>query len=192
MSITMPSQPPGTTCKKSAAFIPLNAKKRTPSPGGPGGNPPKEKSGDDKPDPRPFDAYWFGFYAGPVGIEQINACDCNGWVDEFGKWIQDHGFFHYELYPHRFIIGKKDPGTLKRIDISRREFFQIQKQFEFLTEKYGLCLSGSLTYSRQLSGKPLESHPEFYHMNHVRTGDSVGRPFRHRLPQRQRKKRLRS
>jgi hypothetical protein len=85
-----------------------------------------------------------------------------------------------------------DPGTFKRIDLSRREFFQIQKQFEFLTAKYGFCLSGVLTYSRQLPGKPHESYPEFYHMNHVRTGDSIGRPFRHRLPQRQRKKRLRS
>ncbi len=161
---------------------PLNSKKPTPAPGGPGGDPPKEKSGDDKPEPRPFDAYWFGFYAGPIGSEQIAACNCDGWEEEFGKWINDQGFFHHELFPHRFIIGKRDPGTLKRVDLSRREFFQIQKQFELLTAKFGLCLSGMLSYSRQLAGKPNESYPEFYHMNHVRTGDSIGRPFRHRLP----------
>jgi hypothetical protein len=60
------------------------------------------------------------------------------------------------------------------------------------SKKYGFCLSGSLTYSRQLPGEPFESYPEFNLMNHVRTDDSVGRPFRHRLPQRQRKKRHRS
>ena len=59
-------------------------------------------------------------------------------------------------------------------------------------KKYGLCLSGSLTYSRQLPGKPFESYPEFYHMNHVRTDDSIGRPFHHRLPEQKQKKRFRT
>ena len=183
---------PSKSRAQNAVFTPLNAKKPAPAPGGPGASPPNDQSGDNKPDPRPFDAYWFGFYAGPVGSEQIDACNAVGWAEEFGKWVRDQGFFHFELYPHRFIIGKKDQGTLKRIDLSRREFFEIQKQFEFLTAKYGFCLSGLLNYSRQQPGKPLESYEEFYHMNHVRTGDSIGRPFRHRLPERARMKKHRS
>ncbi len=173
-------------------FVPFHAKKPVPSPGGPGGDPPKEKSGDDNPEPHPFDAYWIGFYSSPFGSEEIVVCNAVGWVDEFEEWIKDHGFFHCDLYPHRFIIGKKDPGTLKRCDLSRREFWQIQKQFEFLINKFGFSLWGFLNYSRQLPGKPLESYEELYRRNRVVTGDSIGRPFRHRLPARARKKKLRS
>ncbi len=183
-TLTVPNQ----SHAPGAVFISLNASKHTPSPQGPGDDSPKEKSGDDRPDIHPFDAFWLGFYAGPVGTAQIDDCDCIGWNDEFTNWVRDHGLFHFELYPHRFIIGKIDPETRKRIDLSRREFFQIQKQFEFLTAKYGLCLSGVLTYSRQLSGKPLESYPECYHMNHVRSGDSIGRPFHHEPPEGSRRK----
>lgn len=183
---------PSKSSAPGAVFTPLNSKQPAPSPGGPGGDPPIEKSGDDNPAPHPFDAYWIGFYSSPFGIEEIEVCNAAGWVDEFEQWIKDRGFFHYELYPHRFIIGKKDPGTLKRIDLSRREFWQIQKQFEFLINKYGFSLWGILSYSRQLPGKPLESYGEFYRRNRVTTGDSIGRPFRHSLPERALKNRRRS
>ncbi len=123
-------------------------------------------------------------------MKQWELRDTEGWEREFSQWVKDHGFFYHELYPQRFIIGKKDPGTLKPCDLSRREFRQIQKQFEFLIAKYGLLVTGGLDYSRQLPNGTFESYAEIYIQNRVTSGDSIGRPVRHSLRKAPRKRKL--
>jgi hypothetical protein len=137
----------------------------------------------------PFDAYWFGFYDGPLGDKQIELCHASEWQAEFRRWILDQGFYWTETdsFPHRFIIGKTEPETRTRCDLSRREFSRIQKQFEFLINKYGFCLSGILTYCRQRPGKPYESYPVVYQRSRVRDGDSIKSPNRRGRPPRSEK-----
>lgn len=152
------------------------------STGHPGGGSPEKWGGNDKPYRHPFDVYWFGFYMDPLGDHQLDLCNPTGWISEFARWIKKRDLHFGDLYPHRFIIWKKDPSTSRRVDLSRREFFAVQKQFEFLINKYEFRFGGSLAYSRTVPGHPTESFPELYWSNRVYSGDSIGRPYRHRLP----------
>jgi len=163
------------------------SKPPTDLPGDPPAQSPKEESGDSKSNPHPFDAYWFGFYCDSRGIEQISERDISGWSDELTAWVHGNGWRITDRQPNLFIIFKIDPVTKNKIDLPRRDFFQILAKFKELNEKYELCLGGVLIYDKKPPAQPHEVCSECFQRGQHIGGDSIGRPIRSQLPSRKKR-----
>jgi hypothetical protein len=156
----------------------LNSKPSRKRNDGPPPPPPKEESGDDEPYSHPFDAYWLGCYSGPLGMEQIDACDAVGWMNELSAWARSNGWYICKAMPHNFLIGKIDPATKEKIDLPRRDFFRIVAKFKAMNEKYGFCLTGMLIYDTAPTADPTRRLVERFLRGRHTDGDTIGRPLR--------------
>jgi hypothetical protein len=160
----------------------LNSKPPVGHTGNPPSIPPNEEQGGQKPEPRPFDAFWLGCYSGPLGTNQLSPEGLCEWIQEMTDWVHSQGWSFCDRYPHRFYVINTDPGTKKKIDLPRRDFFRVVSKFKQMNEKYGLCLTGCLIYNKEPSAPPQEACVEFFIKGQHVSGESIGRPGHSKLP----------
>lgn len=160
---------------------------------GPGNRPPSRDDDGrrDGPPPRPFYIFWFGDLHGMPSDDDLPVDDVDGWMHEMSAKVRAMGLRHYEIYPWRFEIVRIDPDTGRWADVTRREFFEVQRFFERMNEKYGFRMGGAYQHIRKLAGQKEEAHSEMYAKGVLKYGAMNGRPWHARLKGRDERKRRR-
>ena len=153
-----------------------------PRPRSPRNDPPSEEGdGGDGDRHEPWYIFWFGILSDVIDISMIPDESIEGWIDEMDDKTKSMGLVHDHLFPWRLRIFRWDWDRRCYQDISRREFFEIQRYFERLNEKYDFKASGVFEHIRKLPGQPEEIHTEYYIRNSLKFGAMCGRPWHARI-----------
>ena len=135
-------------------------------------NPRKHAATQSSPESERLVISWFGWDI--AHFELISEETFQSWVDRLCEHCDARGWTIERLgNPIDLIFGCPSRS------ITRKEFFQFQKDWDALNREFAFRFSGFLFLMNATGGYDKDLPREMYSLGSIRRGDSIGRPSRH-------------